>query len=109
MEQTPIAAGPLEASVGPGEEQPYIRRRIAETLCNCALTDGFCAPHNKLDCQCWRLAKEIERWLMEPHGQAIHAGWLVTHKAYIERDKADPVAVLRAMLVARPNKEVRGA
>lgn len=29
---------------------------LAQTLCGMHLTDGFCSPQGKPDCQCWKIA-----------------------------------------------------
>lgn len=31
--------------------------RIAESICSCLLTDGFCGPRSRPDCRCWTAAR----------------------------------------------------
>lgn len=47
----------------PHQSQKKRQRLVAEVLCHCDMTDGFCTPRNKEDCRCWRLAAEALRML----------------------------------------------
>lgn len=38
--------------------------RIAEEICSCVLTDGFCGPKYRPDCRCWIAARVAVRGLM---------------------------------------------
>lgn len=84
------------------DQAPFILASIANTICACHMTDGFCMPRNNSACHCWKLALSVQRSLVDPHNSVLQAGWEVTHAAYMAKDKADPAKVLEAMLKARP-------
>ncbi len=50
--------------------------RVAEQLCICDLTDGFCHPQNKPDCKCWRLAALAMKGIENQSNPALEAAWI---------------------------------
>ncbi len=85
------------------EQQPILLARIAETLCVCDMTDGFCLPRNKPQCRCWKLARAVYRTIGDAPNPVLQEGWKVTDRYWEAKDKADPAKVLEAMLRATPN------
>jgi len=85
------------------ERNPIMLARIAETLCVCDMTDGFCMPSHKPTCRCWGVARAVYRTMLDAPNPVVSAGWNVTDAAYSNKDKANPRAVLEAMLRATPS------
>jgi hypothetical protein len=71
--------------------------RIAECICSCVLTDGFCGPAHKPKCRCWDAARAAVQGLKNQANPSLVPGWEVTHAAYLARDKADPRKVIEAV------------
>ena len=53
----------------------YRLERIAETICSCDMTDGFCAPRHNPDCRCWRYAKLAVQGLRNTANPALAEAW----------------------------------
>lgn len=49
--------------------------RVAESICSCVLTDGFCGPKNKPDCRCWIAARAAVQGLMNQANPVIDEAW----------------------------------
>lgn len=49
--------------------------RIAESICSCLLTDGFCGPKNKPDCRCWIAARAAVQGLEIQADPALEEAW----------------------------------
>lgn len=49
--------------------------RIAESICSCLLTDGFCGPKNKPDCRCWIAARAAVNGLSNQANQCLADAW----------------------------------
>jgi hypothetical protein len=49
--------------------------RVAEQICQCDLTDGFCHPQHKPDCRCWRLAFFAMKGVENQSNPALEAAW----------------------------------
>jgi hypothetical protein len=49
--------------------------RIAEQICSCLLTDGFCGPQNRPDCRCWTAARAAVQGLENQSDPALEAAW----------------------------------
>lgn len=57
--------------------------KIAECFCVYSLTDGFCTPRNKDNCQCWDKAKQMQ----EVTGFSANAcAWILTNRGRIEQE-----------------------
>jgi hypothetical protein len=49
--------------------------RIAENICSCLLTDGFCAPKNRPDCRCWIAARAAVQGLENQADPCLEEAW----------------------------------
>lgn len=49
--------------------------RIAESICSCLLTDGFCGPKNKPDCRCWIAARAAVNGFSNQSDPALQEAW----------------------------------
>lgn len=49
--------------------------RIAESICNCVMTDGFCGPKHKPDCRCWRAARAAVNGLSLQANPCLAEAW----------------------------------
>jgi len=49
--------------------------RIAESICSCVLTDGFCGPKNKPDCRCWTAARAAMDGLKLQANPCLQEAW----------------------------------
>lgn len=49
--------------------------RIAESICSCLLTDGFCGPKNKPDCRCWIAARAAVNGLSNQATPCLQDAW----------------------------------
>lgn len=49
--------------------------RIAESICSCLLTDGFCGPKNRPDCRCWIAARAAVDGLRNQSKPCLQEAW----------------------------------
>jgi hypothetical protein len=49
--------------------------RIAESICSCLLTDGFCGPKNKPDCRCWIAARAAMNGIINQANPCLLEAW----------------------------------
>lgn len=49
--------------------------RIAENICSCVLTDGFCGPKNRPDCRCWTAARVALQGLSQQANPCLADAW----------------------------------
>jgi hypothetical protein len=49
--------------------------RVAESICSCLLTDGFCAPKHKPDCRCWAAARAAMEGLRSQSNPCLDEAW----------------------------------
>lgn len=49
--------------------------RVAESICACVLTDGFCIPKNKPDCRCWTAARAAVEGLGNQANPCLDEAW----------------------------------
>lgn len=49
--------------------------RIAESICSCVLTDGFCGPKNRPGCRCWLAARAAVQGLQNQANACIDEAW----------------------------------
>ncbi len=61
------------------------------------MTDGFCVPKYKPDCGCWVAARAAIQGIMNQADPAFAEAWTISHKAFLEKDKADPRKILDAV------------
>lgn len=76
----------------------YRLERIADEICSCELTDGFCGPRNRPGCRCWKLARLAIRGLRTTSNPALRDAW----PEYREDDMRDE-AIMRGKLDALCN------
>lgn len=67
------------------ERQPALAL-VAEELCVCDMTDGFCTPRNKDMCKCWDRASTL---LHESGFSAQALVWILKHRTRIEQQAAN--------------------
>lgn len=53
----------------------YPLERIANSICACVLTDGFCSPRHDPDCRCWRAARAAVEGLHSQSDPALQRAW----------------------------------
>lgn len=49
--------------------------RIAENICSCVLTDGFCGPKHRSDCRCWTAARAALQGLSQQANPCLAEAW----------------------------------
>lgn len=49
--------------------------RIAESICSCLLTDGFCGPEHRPDCRCWIAARAALQGLRNQSDPCLEDAW----------------------------------
>lgn len=49
--------------------------RIAESICSCLLTDGFCSPKHNQDCRCWIAARAAVNGLSNQATPCLQEAW----------------------------------
>lgn len=49
--------------------------RIAEHICSCVLTDGFCGPKNRPDCRCWVAARAALEGVRAQANPVLSEAW----------------------------------
>lgn len=49
--------------------------RIAESICTCLMTDGFCGPQDKPDCRCWIAAQAAVQGLANQSNPCLKEAW----------------------------------
>ncbi len=49
--------------------------RIAESICSCLLTDGFCGPKQRPDCRCWIAARAAVNGLSNQANPCLLEAW----------------------------------
>lgn len=49
--------------------------RIAESICSCLLTDGFCGPKHRPDCRCWIAARAAVNGLSNQANPCLQEAW----------------------------------
>lgn len=83
----------------------YRLLRIANELCSCELTDGFCAPQNKPDCRCWRLAQLSVQGLRKQSDPCLADAWAEVVPSRFETNELERRSLLLSLCTAIASKE----
>jgi hypothetical protein len=70
--------------------------RIAESICSCVLTDGFCGPKNRPDCRCWTAARAAVNGLSNQANGCLDEAW--PHAWNTDERRANLDSLVRSIL-----------